>query len=132
MTVLTGSDGALRFNGTIVAKVRSWTMTVNKDALETTHLGLFDREYIQGLRGATGSADVLYDETDIGTKALLNNVFRLDRTPVDNVEFILNSTRLTTIKATCFVNSMTPTVSVGAVQAATVSFQVSGAIEGAL
>ena len=61
MAVLTGAQGALS-NGSTVAKVRSWSLTVNRDALEDTCIGSDDRSYVKGLRGASGNATVLYDQ----------------------------------------------------------------------
>ena len=75
MAVLTGSTGALRYNNNKVAKVRSWSLTINKDALEDTCLGTYDRSYVQGLYGATGSATILYDPGDVPGSDLLNSIF---------------------------------------------------------
>ena len=61
MAVLTGADGQLKYQSKMLAKARDWTISVSKDALEDTHLGLYDRTYVEGLRGATGSMTVLYD-----------------------------------------------------------------------
>ena len=56
--VLTGADGQLKYQGAVVGKVRDWSITVTKDALEDTSIGSYDRTYIGGLRGTTGSATV--------------------------------------------------------------------------
>ena len=76
MAVLTGFEGAL-YHGVVtenedgdessvvwtqVAHVRNWSITVTRDVLETTGLGDGDRTYVQGLRGATGTATILYDD----------------------------------------------------------------------
>ena len=34
--VLTGADGQLKYQGSVVGKVRDWSITVTKDALEDT------------------------------------------------------------------------------------------------
>jgi hypothetical protein len=75
MTVLTGADGELLYGTTRVAKVRDWSLTVNKDAIEDTCLGDYDRTYVEGLRGTTGSATILYDPSKSTTNALLNTIF---------------------------------------------------------
>ena len=63
MAVLTGASGGLLFKGASAGCVRSWSLNLTKDALETTCLGERDRQYVPGLRGATGTADILYDPT---------------------------------------------------------------------
>ena len=62
MAVLTGFEGALYYEGTQIAHVRNWSVSVTRDVLETTGLGDGDRTYVQGLRGATGTATILYDD----------------------------------------------------------------------
>ena len=130
MTVLTGADGAFRYNGAIVAKVRSWTLNVTKDALETTNLSARDRTYIPGLRGSTGTADVLYDESDGATKSLFNQIFEDGDSSANQVEFVLNAGKSTSLRGNCFVSSLGASVSVGDVQAMSVSLQCTGSISG--
>ena len=63
-----GQDGKLfieRHDATIntpdeVAKVRSWSFTVNTAVLETVSLGDFDRTIIPGITSVTGSASIYY------------------------------------------------------------------------
>lgn len=129
MAVLTGSTGALRYDNKKVAKVRSWSLTISKDALEDTCLGSYDRSYIQGLRGATGSAVLLYDPGDVPGKELLNSIFEND-TSGKPCDFVFNSPQSGQFECSAFLTSVAPTVSVGDVQAVNVSFQVSGPIEG--
>ena len=129
MAVLTGSTGALKYKGNKVAKVRSWSLTINKDALEDTCLGTYDRTYVQGLRGATGAATVLYDPQDRNGADLLNSIFG-NQSGGDPCEFVLNDPAGGAFKCEAFITTMNPSVSVGDVQAVSVNFQVSGAIEG--
>ena len=128
MAVLTGANGSLRYRGDTCAKVRDWSLSVNRDALEDTCIGAEDRTYVKGLRGASGSATVLYDPDDAASRALLNSVF--DNQGSDDVEFIFNNAANDRFQCTAFLTSASPSVSVGAVQAVAVSFQVSGSIDG--
>ena len=75
MAVLTGKNGALQWNGAAVGKVRSWSLSVNKDPLETTNLGVNDRTYVPGLRGSTGTAELMYDPDEGQAVSLLNSIF---------------------------------------------------------
>ena len=128
MAVLTGANGSLRYQGGTCAKVRDWALTINRDALEDTCVGQEDRTYVKGLRGATGSATILYDPEDAPSRFLLNSIFT--NTASDNVEFFFNNATGDRFQCTAFLTSVNPSVTVGNVQAASVSFQVSGAIDG--
>ena len=128
MAVLTGAHGALRYQGQTVAKCRSWTLTINRDALEDTCIGADDRTYVKGLRGGTGSATVLYDPTDAAGRALLNSIF--DNTNSDDVEFIFNQPAGDRFQCSAILTTINPSVSVGDVQAVSLSFQISGPVTG--
>jgi hypothetical protein len=125
MAVLTGSNGQLKYEGTPVAKCRDWSISVSADGLETTCLAGYDRTYVKGLRGTTGSATLLYDPTDKSGVALLNSIF-LDENNTDSLQFVLDKADGTQFDCEGFLTSVSPSISVGAVQAVSVSFQVSG------
>lgn len=125
MGVLTGSDGELRFNGSAVGKCREWSLSVSKDALEDTSIGSYDRTYVEGVRGTTGSATVLYDPANSTATSLLNSIFTNNQA-IDSVDFVLRRQDGTKLSCSAFVTSISPSVAVGAVQAVSVSFQVTG------
>lgn len=130
MAVLTGTGGELRYNGARVGKCRQFSLEVNRDVLETTALGQWDRTYVEGLRGATGSATVLYDQDDSATRSLLNSVFRNEDGP-QAVEFVLNTATNTELSVRAVVTNVSTPVTVGEVIACSVNFQVSGPVAGA-
>ena len=129
MSVLTGADGRLVYNGLALAKIREWSLTVTKDALEDTCLGDFDRSYVEGLRNTTGTATVLYDPSLSTANEFLNTVFTNEQ-PETLLTFELNSKNKTlgggNIVFKGFLTSVSPTTSVGSVSAVTVNFQASG------
>lgn len=104
-------------------------MTINKDALEDTCLGTYDRSYVQGLRGATGSATLLYDPEDTAGTGLLNSIFD-NSSAGDPCEFVFNDPVGGAFKCSAFLTTINPSVSVGDVQAVSVNFQITGPIEG--
>ena len=63
-----GQDGQLFVNNETegidatdqIAKVRSWSFTINTSVLETVSLGDFDRTIIPGITSTTGSASIYY------------------------------------------------------------------------
>jgi len=123
--VLTGADGQLRYQGAVVGKVRDWSITVTKDALEDTCIGDYDRTYVQGLRGTTGSATVLYDPSNVNATSFLNSIFENVET-TQTVDFVFYKADNKAFSCAGFVTNISPSISVGAVQAVSVSFQVSG------
>jgi hypothetical protein len=125
MAVQTGADGQLKYNNRTVAKVRDWSVSVQKDVIEDTCLGAYDRTYVEGLRGTSGSATILYDPDDSAATELLNSIFQNNSTSAE-VEFILSTKANRALACTGFITSVSPSVSVGAATACSVSFQVSG------
>ena len=133
MSVLTGFEGALYYDNVQVANCRNWSITVNRDALEITALGDGDRVYSPGLRGATGSATVLYDNSISGTALnFWNKIFATidcseDKTATP-VKFVFNDCKSPKgeFVLDVFITSWSHSVSVGEVQAVTVQFQVTG------
>jgi hypothetical protein len=130
LAVLTGKNGALRWNGSTIGKVRSWSLSVNKDALETTSLGNNDRTYVPGLRGSTGTAELMYDPTEGDAIELLNSIFANDTTTTQVVEFVLDSQGGKTMSCSAFLTSASPSVNVADIQTCSISFQISGSISG--
>ena len=133
MAVRTGSNGQLRWRGSTVGRVRSWSMTINLDALEITQLGQYDRHYCSGLRGMTGTADIMYDHTDGPAVQLFNDINdpTNPQEAVSNVEFILDSTDNKIISASAVLTSVSANVQVGAVTACSVNFTITGEITSA-
>lgn len=129
MAVLTGNSGELRYRGMRIGKCRNFNIDISRDALETTVLGTFDRTYVEGLRGATGSATILYDEEDSATIDLLNSIFRNDDGP-QSVAMVLNSSTNKVLQFQALLTQVGTPVSVGEVVACSLTFQVSGPLEG--
>jgi hypothetical protein len=129
MAVLTGTSGELRFQGVRVGKCREFSLDISRDALETTVLGQWDRTFIEGIRGATGTTTVLYDRDDGAMRGLVNSVFRNNDGP-QPIDLVLSTAVGAELKVNAIVTSVSTPVSVGAVIACSVSFQVSGPIGG--
>lgn len=130
MAVRTGSNGQLRWRGTVVARVRSWSANIAKDSLETTEIGEFDRTYVSGLRGTTGSADIMYDPSEGGATALFNDILNNSSEPLSNVELVLDSAGGNQLSGSAVLTSVSAEVSVGSVTSCSVGFQISGPLTG--
>jgi hypothetical protein len=124
MSVVTGRTGELRYQGTRVAKCRQFSLDIDREALETTTLGDDDRTYVEGLRGTTGTATILYDESNTATRNLLNSV--LDNTGAKSIQLFLNTTTSRSFTVNALLTQVGTPVSVGEVTACSVSFQISG------
>jgi hypothetical protein len=128
MAVLTGNSGEIRFGGSAVGKCRNFSIDISRDALETTVLGGADRTYVEGLRGATGSATVLYDPSDVTTKSFLSSILSAG---TSNIQMILNTASGgAALSCTAIVTQVSTPVSVGEVTACSINFQITGSLSG--
>lgn len=157
MTVLTGTDGQLLYTGRKIAKCRTWTLTVDRPLIETTTLAEYDKNYVPGIRSASGTAVCLYQPTDNALTDCLNTIFENNPKGGEEVTFVFNrkGTDLNRIKETevfldrgspfpddrirqmptrfrmsAYITNVSHPVNVGEAQAITLQFQACGPIEG--
>lgn len=64
MAVFHGSAGSLSVGGTSIAQVQEWTVTHNKEMVETTSLGDTARSFSAGLESYEGSCEVIVSNDD--------------------------------------------------------------------
>lgn len=131
MSVITGASGALRFQGVRIGKVRDWSLTIDREALEDSCLGSFDKTYVPGLRGAKGQATILYDPEDTTSNALLNSILD-NNTSSQSISFVLDMAGGKELNCEAFLTNVSPSVSVGSVTAIAVGLQVTGPVGGSL
>ena len=73
MATLTGNNGSVTVNGVSLAAVRSFSIEMTRDTVETTVMGQDTRAYINGLSSFSGSADIYFDPTEFdGAEATFN------------------------------------------------------------
>ena len=141
-----GKEGELAIDGTKVAKVRSWSFSMNQAVLETVSLEDTDRTIIHGTRSYTGSASVYYYQAAVGVASgqlstLITNIIRTGSSAGEgkNAEstamtFKLRikdgSTNGRFIEFEAIPTSFSITSAVGEVTAADISFEVNGAPTG--
>ena len=140
-----GQDGRLIIDDTTVAKVRSWSFTVNQAVLETVSLEDKDRTLIPGVRSVTGSCSLYYYQETVGSDTaitpLLAQLIReksgsggeqgggTNRTLKFELK-ILDGGSDRTITFYAYLTSLSMTNSVGEVLSADVSFEVNGSVTG--
>lgn len=122
---VTSASGSFTIAGMDVAVVvRDATVDIARDALETTSLSQYTRSYITGLRGATGSATLLYDNT------LLDDVYtniNSDNPPSITATLTLNdAVSPKTISGDVLITSVGSTATVGDITRTNVAFQFTG------
>ena len=138
-----GKEGELLIDGTKVAKVRSWSFSMNQAVLETVSLEDTDRTIIHGTRSYTGSASVYYYQAAVGVASgqlstLINNIIKTgsgagDGSNADSTAMTFKlrirdgSTNGRFIEFQAIPTSFSMTSSVGEVTAADISFEVNGA-----
>ena len=123
-----------------VAKVRSWSVSINTSVLETVSLGDFDRTIIPGITSTTGSASIYYYATDVNathssdklsTKIIDKILPRSGNIPQSSerpkVKFRLQVDSKHYIDIQGVITSFAMTNSVGEVMAADISFEADGA-----
>lgn len=131
MAVLTSTYAELQHEGVRVAKCRDLTLTINRDALETTRLGDWDRSFLAGLRGSTGSATVLYDPVDTSITNLLNAVLT-DTTATVTLDIVFDRITAKKLTVEAVITEVGPSIAFGEAIACSVNFQVSGKPTGTL
>jgi hypothetical protein len=84
MAFFTGRTGSLVFNGKPVAKIRDWSLDTTVELLSTNSIDSIANTFTPGVKGATGSATLIYYRLEAGESAtltqfteLLSNIMRL-------------------------------------------------------
>jgi len=72
MATLSGNDGQVLFAGNTVAAVRSFSLELTADTIETTVMGNDTRTYVKGLASYSGSADIYFDPVEFNGNAHFN------------------------------------------------------------
>ena len=121
-------------NSDEIAKVRSWSFTVNTSVLETVSLGDHDRTIIPGMSSTTGSCSIYYyaDNTATGNNAnrlsprIISKILPTTSGERQKVRFRLQVDSNHRIDIDAVITSFVMTNSVGEVMAADVSFEADG------
>ena len=135
MAFYRGQQGTVFFDkdssGSIteIAAVRSWSMTVEKDVMETTAQGATYKANIGGLLAGSGSMEVMYDAPGAGDKLdLLNDVNTATDEGNAFVELYLDETGGKKITGSIVISSAEYGATVGELQVVTINFTTTGSI----
>jgi predicted secreted protein len=67
MAIQTGNNGAVSIDGVNIAQVRSFSIEMTRDTIETSVMGTEVRTFLTGLSSFSGSADVYFDTAQFDT-----------------------------------------------------------------
>lgn len=67
----TGRSGSIVFGGKTVAKVRDWSLETTVELLSTSTIDSIASTFTPGIKGATGSATLVYYRLEAGESATL-------------------------------------------------------------
>jgi len=119
VTSTTGNFAITGLDSTVV--VRDASIDISRDTLETTNLGESSRVYATGLRGASGSATLLYENS------LLDDVYaKINTDSHSSITSTLTLTTGKTISGSVLITSVGSTVTVGDVTSTNVAFTFTG------
>lgn len=131
MATMTGNDGAITISGNTMAAVRSFSIDMTSDTIETTTMGNDTRQYVKGMSTYSGSADIYFDDSEFLNNGSIYNPttplvgaagvagkFYLDQDATNDVIFFANSMIVTGYSVTSSMDGMVE---------ASISFQGSGA-----
>jgi len=119
VTSVSGNFEITGLDSTVV--VRDATIDIARDVLETTNLGESSRTYVTGLRGASGSATLLYENS------LLDDVYaKINTDSQGAITATLTLTTGKTISGSVLITSVGSTVTVGDVTSTNVAFTFTG------
>ena len=135
MAFFRGEQGTVFFDKTNsagmleIAAVRSWSMTVEKDVLETTSQGATYKANVGGLIAGTGSMELMYDAPSAGDKLdLIKDVNTATDAGNASVELYLDETGGKKIVGSIVITSTEYSATVGELEVVTVSFTMNGSI----
>lgn len=77
MGFYTGRTGSLVFSGKPVAKIRDWSLETSVELLSTNDISSVANTFTPGVKGATGSATLLYYRLEGGESATLTEFTQL-------------------------------------------------------
>ena len=128
MSYFSGRDGKITYDGVQLAKVASWSLSSQVEALEVTSLADFARDYTPGLKSASGACTVwYYNDAPV---SLLSKVVRTDApSDFDKLTMTLGFGEKS-ITFTCLLTGAELAMTVGEVMQAQLQFQVCGDLTG--
>jgi hypothetical protein len=136
MGFYTGRSGSLVYNGKKVAKIRDWSVETTVELLSTNSIDSTVNTFTPGVKGATGSATLMYYRLEAGESAtktqftaLLSKIMQKGTiTNADRVSLDLNvgGDADDDIKLNAYITSAQVSVSTGELSVVPIQFTMDG------
>jgi len=135
MGFYTGRSGSLVFNSKPVAKIRDWSLETTVELLSTNSIDSAVNTFTPGVKGATGSATLMYYRLESGESAtfteftaLLTKIMDGAAKPNDRVFLELNvgGGDADDIKFNAYITSAQVSVSTGELSVVPIQFTMDG------
>ncbi len=136
MGFYTGRTGSLVFNSKPVAKIRDWSLDTTVELLSTNTIDSVSNTFTPGVKGASGSATLVYYRLESGEStsytqftALLSKIHKTGAiTESDRVLLTLNvgGTTNDEISFNAYITSASVSVSTGELSVVPIQFTVNG------
>jgi hypothetical protein len=136
MAFYTGRTGSLVFGGKPVAKIRDWSIETTVELLSTNDISSSVNTFTPGVKGATGSATLMYYKLESGESTtnteftqLLGKIMKTGAVAeTDRVSLELNvgTGSADDIKFNAYITSASVSVSTGELSVVPINFTVDG------
>ena len=136
MGFYTGRTGSLVFDGKPVAKIRDWSIETTVELLSTNTIDSAVNTFTPGVKGATGSATLMYYRLETGESATLNQFTTLlskimkggaiDETDRVFLELNVGGADADDIKLNAYITSAQVSVSTGELSVVPIQFTMDG------
>ena len=136
MAFFTGRTGSLVFNSKPVAKIRDWSIETTVELLSTNTIDSTSNTFTPGVKGATGSATLMYYTLESGESAtyteftaLLSKIMKAGSIETSQrvaLELNVGTGSTDDIKFNAYITSASITVSTGELTVVPISFTVDG------
>jgi hypothetical protein len=136
MGFYTGRTGSLVFDGKPVAKIRDWSLESTVELLSTNTIDSAVNTFTPGVKGATGSATLMYYRLEAGESATLNQFTTLlskimkggaiDETDRVFLELNVGGADADDIKLNAYITSAQVSVSTGELSVVPIQFTMDG------
>lgn len=134
MAFYRGQQGSVKFDdagssAAAITSTRSWSLTVEKESLDTTALGATYRANVGGLISGSGTCEVLYTASSSDeTNAFIEMVNTANDSGAALFELYLDTSGTKKISFTGVITSAEYSATVGEIEVITLNFVTNGAI----
>jgi hypothetical protein len=134
MAFYRGQQGSVKFDdagatAATITSTRSWSLTVEKESLDTTALGATYRANVGGLISGSGTVEVLYTASSADeTNVFIEHVNTATDEGIALFELFLDTTGTKKISFDGVITSAEYSATVGEIEVITMNFVTNGAI----